>query len=61
MNDDQGVEWGVGGEKKSLPSLQKKSLEILIKHCLSGGVVNYLRIFAFSEGSWKLNPAKSGG
>jgi hypothetical protein len=24
MNDDQGVEWGVEGEKKSLPSLQKK-------------------------------------
>ena len=58
--DDQGVECG-GGRKKPLPSLQKKSLEILIKHRRSGGVVNYLWIFAFSGRSLNLNPAKSGG
>jgi hypothetical protein len=41
----------------SLPQrCRKKSLEILTKHCLSGGVVNYLRISAFSEGFLELKP-----
>ena len=53
LYDDQGVErGGWGGEP--LPSLQKKSLEILIKHCLSGGVGQLFTDFHFQQGVLEL-------